>query len=394
MTRVQRQLLVLSLLVVALGVLAWRWHGSSAMRDAVDGARTHIEQNEPELALRAIRPYLDAGRRDGELWLVAAKAYRLLDDPAKAMQCLDTAAAYGFESADVDLERGLALAAFGRYRDAETLLEASPTKEAAAALATIHLQLFEMEKALNNLSTWKQLAPDDPRPHIIAGSVWAQALEHEKAVEQYRGALKVRPDFFDARLLLATSLVELGEIDEAAKLLRECLDIRPQSAEAAWRLATCEVERGDAAAARELLEKLLKEHPHITVALVELAKIELDDGDTELAERLLTDAVARAPMNDAAQYNLSLVLDRLGKSDEAAEHMTRARELQESRRRLADAMERVNADPTDVDARCEAADLCIELGESQQAANLFAAVLARDPQNARAKEGIKKLNEG
>jgi predicted Zn-dependent protease len=163
--------------------------------------------------------------------------------------------------------------------------------------------------------------------------------------------------------------------------------------EAAWRLATCEVELGDAPAARALLEKLIKEHPHITVALVELAKIELDDGNTDRAHELLADAVGRAPMNDAAQYNLSLVLDRLGHSDEAAEHMARSRELQEWRRQLASAMERVNADADDVAARCEAAELCIQLRELQQAANLLTAVLARDPQNEQAKEVAKKLNE-
>jgi tetratricopeptide (TPR) repeat protein len=385
--------LLIAVLAAALGVLGWRWHTSSALHAVVDRAQAHVERNEPQLALRALRPHLEAGRCDGELWLVAAKAYRLLDVPAKAMQCLDTAAGLGFVSADADLERGLALADLGRVREAEELLETSPTKEAAAALASIHLQLFEMEKALNNLSAWKRLAPDDPAPYVVCGSVWAQAMEHEKAVAEFRGALELSPEFFEARLLLATSLVELGKIDEAAEEFRACLKAQPRSAEASLRLATCEVELGDVATARARLEKLLAEHPHVTVALVELAKIDLDDGNNERAERLLTDSVVLEPTNDAAQYNLSLVLDRLGRPDEAAKHMARARELQETRRRLHDALDRVNADSADLDARCDAGELWMELDEPQQAASLFAAVLARDPQNARANEGLQKLNE-
>jgi tetratricopeptide (TPR) repeat protein len=392
-SRFQRQLLLLALLVGALGVLVWRWSASNALREAVDRALTHVERREPELALRAIRPHLDAGRRDGELWFAAARAYRLLDDPGKAIQCLESAAEYGFVSAEADLERGLALAAVGRLREAEALLEFSPTKDAAASLASIHLQLFELEKALNNLSTWKRLDPDDPAPYVVAGSVWAQAMEHEKAVEQFRGALELRPDLFEARILLAISLVELGEIDEAAELLRACLEQRPQNAEAMWRLAQCEVERGEVAVARELLEKLTTDHPHLAAALVDLAKIELDDGNIERAERLLSDAVTQAPNDDAAQYNLSLALERLGRSDEAAEHMARARELQDLRNRLKDAMDRVNADPADLDAQCDAAEICLELDDRQQAASLFGAVLARDPQHARAREGAKKLTK-
>ena len=392
MNRTQRLLLLLGVLAVAGGVLVVRWSRGRERQQAVTRAGELVEQGEPELALRTVRPFINAGRADGELLVIAAKAYRLLDEPAKALECLDVAASQGYVADVLDLERGLALAAVRRFAEAVPLLIGSPTKEAAVALASIHLQLFEMEKALDNLNTWKQLAPDDPSPYVVAGNVWARANEHETAVEQFRQALERRADLFEARLPLANSLAELGNIDEAVELLVACLEAQPRDPAASLRLATCEVERGNVAAARSLLEKLIEAHPHVVPALVELAKIELDDGNAAAAERLLAEAVSRDPTNDAAVYNLSLAASRLDRADEAAELMTRARELKESRRRLADAMDRVNADAADFDAFCEAGELLADLGQPQQAASLFSAVLARDPANARAREGIRRLN--
>jgi tetratricopeptide (TPR) repeat protein len=131
-----------------------------------------------------------------------------------------------------------------------------------------------------------------------------------------------------------------------------------------------------------------------TSALVELAKIELGDGHAEAAERLLSEVIAREPLNGTALYNRSLALQQLGRVEEAEATMQKSRELEEKRRRFRETMERVNADASDIDARCEAAELLIELGDRAGAASLLEAVLARDPDNQRARKAAERLGGG
>jgi thioredoxin-like negative regulator of GroEL len=55
-------------------------------------------------------------------------------------------------------------------------------------------------------------------------------------------------------------------------------------------------------------------------------------------------------------------------------------------------MDHVNADPTDTESLCDAGEILIDMDQPRQAAALFAAVLARDAKNARALEGMRRLN--
>jgi tetratricopeptide (TPR) repeat protein len=391
-SRLFRITLLLVALVASVAVLAYRTHGARELRDGLALARRHLENNEPELARFSLRPLLNSGRRDGELLFLNARACRMLGDPTKALQYLDESARLGYEAAEADLERGLTLADLGRFAEAESILLTSPTKEATATLSAIYLQLFELEKAVGTLDRWKRLDAADARPWVVSGAVWAQVQEHDRAVGDFRRALELDPDSYDARLQLASSLLERGESGEAAERFRECLAISPNESLPALRLAVCEVELGELAIARATLDKLVADPSAGTEALIELAKIELGDGNAERAEQLLSAALRRDPSSDAALYNRSLALHQLGRTEDAAAAMARAREIQQTRRRLTEAMDRVKADAADMEARCEAAELLVDLGDPRGAASLLSAVLARDPENERAHACMNRLN--
>lgn len=363
------------------------------LRSRLATARAYLDRGDAASASYVLRPLLEKKRRDEELLYLAARSFRLLGAPEKSLEYATIATELGYQSVELDAERGLALFELGRFQEAEPILKASPTKESMAALTMLHLELFEMDQVLNDLDAWIMLDPKNPLPHVVQGDTWIRAPDYEKATAAFRRALELEPDYFDAQVKLGSSLRELGRLDEATQLLRQCHKDQPNDPAAVLLLAQCESESGDVPAARSLLEGLLGEYPDLPAAQIELGKIELEDGEFEQAANLLRRAVKLEPQNDSALYNLATALKRLDRNEEAAESLARWSEIQESRRRLRDLLDRIEADPTDIEAHAQASAVCLDLGDPQQAARHLTAALARDPSHATARETLNRLKE-
>jgi len=379
------------LLLVAVAVLGYRLWRVHDLRRRLTSARVHLERGDPSMSLFVLRPSLAAGRRDGELLLLAAKSYRLLGDSEKALGYLGEAASVGYESAETDLEHGLALFELGRIQEAELLLRQSPTKEAAAALADLHLQIFEMDKVLGDLENWIKLDPQNPFPFLVRGDLWVQASDHEKAAGEFRRAIELSPDYFDAHLRLGTTLIELGRLDEAAESLANCQKLQPHDVHAKFQLARCRSELGEVTEARTLFEQVIELHRHYAPALVALGKIELDDDNSRRATELLTRAVAADRHNESAWYNLAIALRRQDRHEDAATASSNWNKIMEARSKLRELTDRIQTDPSDISAHAEAGKQCEALGDSPLAIRHFTTVLAQDPTNAEARDALRQL---
>jgi tetratricopeptide (TPR) repeat protein len=392
--KLTRRLMWLSgLLLAGAAVLGYRYWTAHTREAILLAARAQLERKNPAGAITALRPLLERGRQDEELLTLAARSYRLAGYPERSLQLLAATGERDDTSAESDLERALALFELGRFTEAEPLLRASPTKDALAALSEIYLQRFEMDRALGALESWVRLDPADPAPHLLIGDVWIEAPDHEKAIQSFRRALELQPNLPIARERLASVQLELGQLDEAGELLRQCHEEMPSRADIALKLARCEMESGRVSEARTLLRQLVTEHPAFAAALIELGKLELDEGDCEPAAALLTRAVAADPSQDAAWYNLAVALERLGRTDEAAESLAKWTNRQRDRQQLREQLDLIQSDPADIDAHVRAGEISLTIGDAAQAQRHFIAALRQNPDHTAAREGMSRLNE-
>jgi len=387
----RRLVILIGLFLGATAILGFRYRGASQYRARVKSAQSYLEQGDAASALYVLRELIQSGWREAELLYLAARSYRLMGVPDKSLEYAALAAELGLESAELDMERGLALFDLGRFQEAKPILESRPTKETISALTFLHLNLFEMDEALRDLNTWTMLDPENPLPHALCGDMWVQAPDYGKAAEAFRRAVELDRDNLEVRTKLASSLRELGQLDHASRILRQCDTEEPNNPTVMLLLARCEADSGDVVAARSLLERLIDAHPNLPAALVESGKIDLENGDFESAANLLRRAVQLDPRSDSALYNLASALKRLGRDDDAAEPLNRWSAVQELRRRLRDLLDHIEEDPTDVESHAAAGAVCLELGDSAQAARHITAVLAREPDHAAARQLLARL---
>jgi tetratricopeptide (TPR) repeat protein len=146
--------------------------------------------------------------------------------------------------------------------------------------------------------------------------------EYDTALGFYDEALKQEPTSVLALLGRGTALQKLGRKDEARKSYDRVLKINPGNREALTNLTGLESERAPGEALARLMD-LEKEYPNFSpvkaqIALI-YARLENFDGALEYFRRALV-VTPDAPLY---LYNMALVLDRLGKSEQAVAYYER-----------------------------------------------------------------------
>ena len=76
-------------------------------------------------------------------------------------------------------------------------------------------------------------------------------------------------------------------------------------------------------------KKAVELQPRHAQALFSLGTVYLETGELADAESAFSRSLAADPANMKTEYNLALVLNKLGKPDEAKQHLERYRKMQE-----------------------------------------------------------------
>ena len=125
----------------------------------------------------------------------------------------------------------------------------------------------------------------------------------------------------DNRLKLADECLERGMFDEAIRLYEGCLE-GPHAKDPGilFSCARARFYNGEARQAEEILSKLEKEHPKYRGDDVLLLRARVNDalGDTQRALNAY-EALRNRYVGFEAKYRYGLLLDRLGRADEAQE---------------------------------------------------------------------------
>jgi tetratricopeptide (TPR) repeat protein len=242
-----------------------------------------------------------------------------------------------------------------------------------------YLHTFYLGNADRWLSYWIEVHPEDWQPYLWRGQLRERLKRDDDAIKDYRGALKLNPRQDEAALRLARVLQLRGTgYEEAHRLFQGYLAGHPKDASALLGLANCQRSLRDAEGARKTLEGLLEHDPDVERAYLVFALLESDLENYPRALAYLRKAEAIKANEPDVVHQLSLVLRRLGRDEEADKYHAKHQELEQALKDLEAATRAVMLNPRDLDKRCQAGRILLQAGEEEGVRWLITA-LQEDP---------------
>jgi tetratricopeptide (TPR) repeat protein len=264
----------------------------------------------------------------------------------------------------------------GQVREAEAtargLLKTSPNDiDAHRLLGRLYLrQLSENQNATSSSSggaaldqaigEFQKIVALDPKSvedRMVLGQLYTVKHQNEKAEEQFKAAQDLDPDSEEVVLNLSRLYAENGDLQHAAKVLeavpvsertpkmefalgaiydqlkhpkdaiaayKRAADMDPDDARTLGALAQAFLADGQSEEALKAYKQLSQADPEDAGALVHISEIQRRQGKYEEALATVKKALKKDPDSLEAGYNEGLLLDVLGRYDEAAqvyEHM-------------------------------------------------------------------------
>jgi len=157
---------------------------------------------------------------------------------------------------------------------------------------------------------------DSARSNASAGYDALVRGSYDTALGFYEAVLKEEPNSVLAMLGRATALQKLGRGQEAQTAYDQVLKLDPSNREALTNLTSIVAERSPQDAITRLLE-LERAYPSFSPVKAQLGLTYAKTGSMQQALDYLGRAVALAPETMMYQYNLALVLDHLGRKEQA-----------------------------------------------------------------------------
>lgn len=374
--------------LLVLSILAWagrhfylHWQFTRHLQDA-----QHAEERfDFASARKHLAECLHIRPHDPKIHLYLTRNARRLGDYSAAQADLD---AYremaGGPTPESTLEAALLLAQQGDLPGVEDYLrqrlqqDDPQTPLILEALIRGAIRVYRLPDALRWTEELLARQPDNV-PALLARAMIQESIGHtDKALEDFQTALRHQPEHAEARLQLAETLLRLHRPAEALEHL-EWLRTDYPSADAALALARCYRLLGRLDEAAGLLGPLAAEHPQDGVVLRENGRTALAADRLAEAEDWLRRAVAVAPADHAAHYDLARCLQRRGKETEAERYFRRSEEIHADIKRLAQAAEQAMQAPTDPRPRWQAGLICLRNGQDRQGLRWLLGALQVDP---------------
>jgi tetratricopeptide (TPR) repeat protein len=239
---------------------------------------------------------------------------------------------------DVDAHRLL-----GRIYLRQLSDQQNSSSAAEASSNTIDLAIGEFERIVS-------LSPRSVEDHMILGQLYTVKHEAAKAEEQFNTALKIEPDSEDVILNLARVYSENGNLDQAAKVIESvpendrtarmeftlgatydqlkrtkdaiaayerAADLQPDDVQTLTALGQAQMNDDQYDAALKTFRALAQADSEDAGPLVKIAEIQRHQGKFEDALATIRQARKREPENLEAGYQEGMLLDILGRYDEA-----------------------------------------------------------------------------
>jgi tetratricopeptide (TPR) repeat protein len=333
-------------IAIALG-LGWWWYGRETQSvpslATIAGWMTRQRYAEAELALRE---YLRRSPDDGEARTMLARLLAARGDARGCARELRRVPSWWPTKAEARFREGQTYLRIDRAREAETAWLALIQQDVPQAPPAVFqdaclelLRLYAVEDRWEDAAPLIWIAYDRAAPADRA--LWLilrlrselERLAHWETLALLRRYVAADPEDGEVPRALARAEQALGRPAEATGHFRLCLARHPDDARA-WRdyLALL-LAQGDRDGFLAALAQAPAAPSEPQLGIYHGLEHEWR-GDLEGAARLYRQAVARNPSVVEYHYRLALAERRLGRTEVAAEHLQRARDLREARRRL------------------------------------------------------------
>jgi tetratricopeptide (TPR) repeat protein len=388
------------------GLDPWHWRSADRGPSAAfywDEALKAMEEREFGLAQQHLERCLETWPLNAEAHFLMARASRREQGPLYQptwRKHLVEAAQLEWPKDQITFEIQLQQAQMGDIWSVEsTLKEALKTKPAAEvdmileALAEGYLRNHSLAKILELTGPWIDRSPEDWLPHLYRGHIQYREGSRTQAIEEYRTVLKLNPEHTGAKLLLAGALMDDGQFKEALALYEKLLQENTGDINALYGIANCQYSLSKTAAARAALKEILAVSKDDIKALFLQAKIEFADDRPEESLKWLRKAERLAPRESDITHTMIVVLQRLGKTEEAEKYIKHQQEILGLHDQLIKLRKQLRRDPSNADLRCQIGKINALLGRDDEAYEWFQTALRLNPTHPETLRAIEEWKE-
>ena len=196
--------------------------------------------------------------------------------------------------------------------------------EALANLGLAQKDLKQFTEAGASLQRAIRLNPHNPVTHNNLGNVQAALGDFKAAVEAYRNALRLDPDYAECLSNLAAALKEVRQYDGALAAADRAIELRPDFAEAHNNRGEILFKQARFSEAAESYGAAVDHRQNYVAAMINLSSARKECGDVDAAREILDDVLRRNPDSPRAHNSLGVLLEQLGRGDDAAKRFREA----------------------------------------------------------------------
>ncbi|HXT10192.1 MAG TPA: tetratricopeptide repeat protein [Candidatus Angelobacter sp.] len=228
---------------------------------------------------------------------------------------------------------GRYLVQFRRFDEAE-----SEFHQAIAIRPNDHIAYYDLgleaaieghlNDAVADFNKTLELNPDFATAHFELGNVFTREGALTNAIQEYNATLKALPKLTLAHFNLANALAQNGQTDDAIAEYHRTIEVQPDYIPAHITLGRTLAAKGNTDDAITQYHIALAIDPNSVEAMADLGNALVAKGQLDQAATCYRTALQLAPDNPTIHFNLSVVLQRQGKSAEAQSERLAARRLQ------------------------------------------------------------------
>jgi tetratricopeptide (TPR) repeat protein len=216
-------------------------------------------------------------------------------------------------SSGPELQRGIALAQKGEFKEAEEVFEQAVAlhpddPRALTALGEVQAQLGKLPESIATFHKVIELDPLSADAHENLGIALADRSDLADAFKESSMATQLAPGLAGAHFLRGRILSDLGEQEEARVEFRKTLDIDPKFAEALYYWAALEGDEGNTEMQGSLLTRYVKLRPDQAKAFDQLGHVLEEEHRESEAVVAWKRAIALNPRYSGAIYSLARAL--------------------------------------------------------------------------------------
>jgi len=219
--------------------------------------------------------------------------------------------------------------------------------------------------------------PDSAEAHYNLGTLYLQRKMWEQARRELRRASELRPDYLVILNNLGVLAAQQGRFDEALVDFEEVIRADPKNTLALGNVGDLYRHQGRLADAQQALERAIEINPRDPGLNYSLGMVFAQKEETDRAREYLEKAVRLRPDYPEALNNLGVLYLRLRNLDEAAKYFERC----------------IRAAPAFDEPYLNLARVYYLSGRRQDAVQTLRQLLARQPDNAKARPLLERLTQ-